>query len=300
MDERNERLVVDRIVKSCCTDNGIASKKTLSTSQNALLELQTHKPQYFLVSPKLLQALRAIDHPDVTVLMVWNGPGVTDNKWQLKDMVHLLKDECKRKGVNIEDIEFSDDEGVHGEGPSASKKSKSSSPLVVKSNPTNIKASKDKQLNAIPIPNSLPVAASKTSASVTSNTTLPSKGTNNSNIHATLNVSKPDLKASGKSPVSITNTTSGSIKLIDSASKPTGSSSIVNSLNAQKNNHLISNIISVNSISSNSTAATVVAKPNPFTIAARKGSGAIVDLSIDESDDEVVEIVRPSKFQKTK
>merc|ERR1712167_314890 len=38
MDERNERLVFDRIVSTCC--DGVS------------------KPQYFLVSPKLLQGLR--------------------------------------------------------------------------------------------------------------------------------------------------------------------------------------------------------------------------------------------------
>ena len=41
MDERNERLVFDRIVQSCCGD------KT--------------KPQYFLISPKLLQGLRSME-----------------------------------------------------------------------------------------------------------------------------------------------------------------------------------------------------------------------------------------------
>ena len=70
MDERNERLVFDRIVQSCCLGN--------------------EKPQYFLVSPKLLQGLRAIAHEHVTALMVWNGSGVL-KKWQLPQVIKSLK-----------------------------------------------------------------------------------------------------------------------------------------------------------------------------------------------------------------
>lgn len=62
MDERNERLVFDRVVQSCCGSGD--------------------KPQYFLVSPKLLQGLRAMQDDDITVLLVFNGPGVAD-KWHL-------------------------------------------------------------------------------------------------------------------------------------------------------------------------------------------------------------------------
>ena len=74
MDERNERLVVDQIVQSC-------------TSQAA--NRRSH--QYFLISPKLLQGLRSMDHPDVTVLMVWNGIGLDKHKWQLGDLLVKLK-----------------------------------------------------------------------------------------------------------------------------------------------------------------------------------------------------------------
>lgn len=69
MDERNERLVFDRIVQSCCG----------SSSQDL--------PQYFLVSPKLLQGLRAMEHDDVTVLLVMNGPGLK-RKWNMDNLVH--------------------------------------------------------------------------------------------------------------------------------------------------------------------------------------------------------------------
>eukprot|EP01036_Dinobryon_divergens_P056977 gene56977-76078_t len=78
MDERNERLAFDRIVQSCC-----------SVEENG-----DPKPQYFLVSPKLLQGLRAMDNPDVTVLLVWNGPGVRDT-WQLSSVLQAMK--IKRK-----------------------------------------------------------------------------------------------------------------------------------------------------------------------------------------------------------
>ena len=62
MDQTNERLVFDRIVHNCCE--------------------KADKPQYFLVTPKLLHGLRAMDDDQVTVLLVFNGPGIT-NKWQL-------------------------------------------------------------------------------------------------------------------------------------------------------------------------------------------------------------------------
>jgi chromosome segregation ATPase len=79
MDERNERLVFDRIVK-CCTESKIGNEDM--------------QPQYFLVSPKLLPALRSMNSPDVTVLLVWNGQGV-NTKWQLPDVVGSLKRKLK-------------------------------------------------------------------------------------------------------------------------------------------------------------------------------------------------------------
>jgi len=80
MDERNERLVFDRIVQSCCGD--------------------VSKSQYFLVSPKLLQGLRSMEHDDVTVLLVWNGPGIT-NKWQLPEVIAGLKRKLEQRGIDI-------------------------------------------------------------------------------------------------------------------------------------------------------------------------------------------------------
>ena len=80
MDERNERLVFDRIVSTCCGN--------------------LNMPQYFLVSPKLLQGLNAMDHPDVTVLLVLNGPGVKST-WNLKDVITGLKRKLDVDSIDI-------------------------------------------------------------------------------------------------------------------------------------------------------------------------------------------------------
>jgi chromosome segregation ATPase len=69
MDESNERLVFDRVVKSCCGD--------------------ASKPQYFLVTPKLLQGLGAMRNDDVTILLVWNGPGA-ESKWEFTEILEDL------------------------------------------------------------------------------------------------------------------------------------------------------------------------------------------------------------------
>ena len=53
MDERNERIVFRRIVL-----NSIGDKS----------------PQYFLITPKLLQGLTMMEQRDVTILTVFNGP----------------------------------------------------------------------------------------------------------------------------------------------------------------------------------------------------------------------------------
>ena len=145
MDERNERLVFDRIVQSCCgTDahkradegtgtgevvaiRGMTSSSSVATVPRTSKKRQvvvaeqlsssvggeggpeaTHRPQYFLVSPKLLQGLRAMDHPDVTVLMVWNGPGVL-SKWQLPCILEGVR---KRYRVSDPVTEVEDDRNV--------------------------------------------------------------------------------------------------------------------------------------------------------------------------------------------
>jgi len=64
MDERNERKVFSRIVQNSCGEN---------------------RPQYFLITPKLLQGLKAMEHPDVTVLIIFNGPYIMEDttKWDI-------------------------------------------------------------------------------------------------------------------------------------------------------------------------------------------------------------------------
>jgi chromosome segregation ATPase len=87
MDESNERLVFDRVVKSCC------SSGEGSSSSSA-------KPQYFLVTPKLLQSLNRINNQDVTVLLVLNGPGAKE-KWDFDSMLKKQR-RCNSKGIPLE------------------------------------------------------------------------------------------------------------------------------------------------------------------------------------------------------
>lgn len=89
MDERNERLVFDIIVRNSC----------VSKEERALNAL-AFKPQYFLVSPKLLQGLRAMETDGVTVLMVWNGTGVIP--FNVGDIVSRLKS-LKRGHEEVDD-----------------------------------------------------------------------------------------------------------------------------------------------------------------------------------------------------
>lgn len=70
---------------------------TYRSSTIAAASASTYHAQYFLVSPKLLEGLAAMDNDDVTVLMVYNGPGIT-SKWQLGDIIAALR---KRKASLI-------------------------------------------------------------------------------------------------------------------------------------------------------------------------------------------------------
>jgi hypothetical protein len=78
MDATNERLVFDRIVKNCC-------------------DAERPKPQYFLVTPKLLQGLRAMDNPHVTVLLVFNGAGIP-KLWDMTTAISQLRKRRLREG----------------------------------------------------------------------------------------------------------------------------------------------------------------------------------------------------------
>mmetsp|Transcript_8903 Transcript_8903/g.8810 ORF Transcript_8903/g.8810 Transcript_8903/m.8810 type:complete len:1147 (-) Transcript_8903:579-4019(-) len=126
MDERNERLVFDRIVQSCC---GSKAEK---------------KPQYFLVSPKLLQGLRAMDADDVTVLLVWNGPGV-QTKWGLHEVIKSYKRKLGDEG-NTDDDEDEDGDVPNGRNGSSSASSsnqiKPEKGVVIKKSPVSNKRSR--------------------------------------------------------------------------------------------------------------------------------------------------------------
>jgi structural maintenance of chromosomes protein 5 len=88
MDERNERLVVDRLVQCCCDQpTSINVDRRQST---ALKLVTTSKPQYFLVTPKLLPALTSLKREDVTVILVLNGPGIK-SKWNFGNLVSQLR-----------------------------------------------------------------------------------------------------------------------------------------------------------------------------------------------------------------
>ena len=108
MDERNERLVFDRIVRSCCGDEA--------------------RPQYYLVSPKLLQGLKSMTHDDVTVLIVCNGPGARLN-WSLPAFTSSLKRQMgvsssSSQGSTLEDSAAAEQEEEVVEAPVLQKKKK--------------------------------------------------------------------------------------------------------------------------------------------------------------------------------
>lgn len=73
MDEKNERLVLDRIVRNCCTSDN---------------------PQYFLVTPKLLPALRCLENDMVNVMLICNGPGIF-HKFQFEDQLQVYRNMIK-------------------------------------------------------------------------------------------------------------------------------------------------------------------------------------------------------------
>lgn len=77
MDARNERLVLDRIVKNCCQD----------------YPKEEDNRQFFLVTPKLLLGLRSFEHENVTVLLVLNGQGLPDKQWNLDKVIRSIVDD---------------------------------------------------------------------------------------------------------------------------------------------------------------------------------------------------------------
>ena len=95
MDERNERLAFDIIVRNSC-----------ASQDDIISNAPSRKPQYFLVSPKLLQGLRSMEKDGVTVLMVWNGPGVLP--FSLRDITSRLKQRKRARSDDGDDIRGSE------------------------------------------------------------------------------------------------------------------------------------------------------------------------------------------------
>lgn len=89
MDERNERLVFDRIVRNCCGDFLPSTNESTAQDPNTrdiAKYAPLWRPQYFLITPKLLPNLLSLKHPDVTVLLVRSGAGLRDVHWSFSDM----------------------------------------------------------------------------------------------------------------------------------------------------------------------------------------------------------------------
>jgi len=85
MDTKNERMIFDRIVRSCALKNS-----------------GEESPQYFLVTPKLLPNLVYPEGSDISVLTVYNGYGMLPaEEWDMESMVqNVLKASRKRKKID--------------------------------------------------------------------------------------------------------------------------------------------------------------------------------------------------------
>jgi len=81
LDERNERLVFRRIVQN--STGGLEDENDKSS----------HCGQYFLITPKLLPNLTAMEDEDVTILVICNGPFNFKNfsDWNVDQMVEMRK-----------------------------------------------------------------------------------------------------------------------------------------------------------------------------------------------------------------
>jgi hypothetical protein len=82
MDERNERLVFSRIVANA------------------------QKDQYFLITPKLLPRLTALEVPHVTVLFVFNAAGLFNyDQWNVRKLIEVGKRRRESGGSDAMDHE---------------------------------------------------------------------------------------------------------------------------------------------------------------------------------------------------
>lgn len=98
MDERNERLVFARIVAN--------SRST----------------QYFLVTPKLLPRLTALEMPHVTVLFVFNAAGLLGyDQWDLHKLLEAARALKRKREGRTEDDEEEEDEEEMQQGAGGSR-----------------------------------------------------------------------------------------------------------------------------------------------------------------------------------
>ena len=74
MDEVFERLVLSRIVAS-------------ATDKPKTADPTSHSGQYFLITPKLLPNLEDMEHPDVTLCIIYNGPYAMKGGWDNEAIV---------------------------------------------------------------------------------------------------------------------------------------------------------------------------------------------------------------------
>lgn len=98
MDERNERLVFARIVAN--------SRST----------------QYFLVTPKLLPRLTALEMPHVTVLFVFNAAGLLGyDQWDLHKLLEAARALKRKREGRLQDDEEEEDEEEMQQGAGGSR-----------------------------------------------------------------------------------------------------------------------------------------------------------------------------------
>lgn len=114
MDERNERLVLDRIVRNCCGEPGSIGLETAAAtaSSSSVTSLSTYtaltKPQYFLITPKLLPALISLCHPEVTVLCVRSGSGLRNTSWTFEHLVDTFLKQLDNGNMDADDEDEDD------------------------------------------------------------------------------------------------------------------------------------------------------------------------------------------------
>lgn len=94
LDERNERLVFSRIVEN--------STKA-PTDKN---DPSSHCGQYFLITPKLLPNLTAMEQEGITVHCIFNGPKNFNHfsDWDIDRLIAIGKHHLENRG-NIEEID---------------------------------------------------------------------------------------------------------------------------------------------------------------------------------------------------